>query len=121
MSFGKIFQDYGLVYIIVYKKMIDKIIVRCVTYKEAFTLRRALIELGINWNNCSNFIGISNFKKWKYYWDKYKSKTIYVFNKNYIKYGNSDTINRYVNLKEYDVMSLKTFIKKYIFKYSKNE
>ena len=97
----------------------NKIIIKCPTYKEAFTLRRALIELGINWR----YGDINDLITWKEYWENYKDESVYFIKNNVLTYDGISKLNPLKDKKYSDWFfygSVEEFIKKIIsYKYEK--
>ena len=86
---------------------ISNTIIICPSYKEAFILRRALIDLGINWyDTMLNNVNLIN--DWKDTWDIYKESTVYQIVDNKLTFG----IRSYN--KNFESLTVEDFVKKYI-------
>ena len=103
---------------------IDKALIICPTYKESFTFRRALIDLGINW---SGYYGDEKdsckcFLKWRNLWNHYKKNTVYCIENNKLQYCNYEFFfnEEDYTYKDYIVYSsVNEFVKRYIMLYGK--
>ena len=80
----------------------EQISIEIPTYKDAFILRKALIELGYKQ------LGLIDIKIWKTVWEQYEEKTICHINGSKLTIGCSDSFF------QYKTCLLKDFIKKFI-------